>query len=142
MTLSGCPGDKRPAISRRNEPTFSGAVTRPTMRSCACNRDMASNTSIRISRAWRGRGPRVRIRKRLHAPARVTGDGRADADRLDGEIILVACRAAEEVARQQQIHDLTAAVRPRDVAPCRSGDDEVPVVGRARLAANLLTAGV
>jgi hypothetical protein len=60
--------------------------------------------------------------------------GRAGRDRLGREGVALACRQTQEIAREQEAHDLPAAVRQQLVHPHGPGGDVEQLGRRVALA--------
>src|SRR6267378_164268 len=59
-------------------------------------------------------------------------------DALDGAVVSCACVESEQVAGQQEVHDLTAAIRHLRAFASSSADELIPVIGRFVLAIDCL----
>ena len=134
-TVEG-PLSERCAISKRKALTFSIAVTRPRMPMRASSRDIDSNARCRMSRPTLGSHSASVSTRRLW----IAGDDSVLSDRLDLEVVLFTSREAEEVPRQQEVHNTAPAVDEKHALPRHAGDHTVPILRRIFWTVNRLTA--
>src|SRR5258708_10692786 len=85
--------------------------------------------------------PRARARREIPLPstARIAGYDCIFGDRLHRGVILVEGGKAEEVAGQQQLHNLAPTIGLHHASPRRARSHAIPIFGRLPLTADFLS---
>jgi hypothetical protein len=85
---------------------------------------------------------RIRLHEKFHLRTLITNHPGVCHDALDRALVSGACIEPEQISREQELHDLAAAIRYLHAFPSSPADQPIPVVGRFILAVDALVGAV